>query len=224
MILWDSFETKFENPTQPASNGGSIATKWNRLESLPTFMLPSLRHGARGHLINQIAQRVGSRRGASNPWELLGSLPRRGHPEIFRDFFLRNFSGPRGGIESLRVLGPVTAWGLSGRFFFADQQFRPAFWNVVCVRQSRRSNEASPFKDLQRALAIRGPRDRAFTSNIFSHVRAAAPGASQSSAGSHGRPRGSVAQIFANFRKLFLASEAQKMPRNSGWGGWVGAT
>ncbi len=44
-------------------------------------------------------------------------------------------------------------------------------------------------------------------------------GASQSSAGSPGRPRGSATQIFASFEKLFLVRDAsEKLPRNSGWG------
>jgi hypothetical protein len=122
MILWDSFKKKFGKSPELASNRSGIATKWNRLESLLTLMLPS-RRGPRGHLINQIVQRVGSGRGASNPSRLVEPLPHRGHPEIFRDSFSGKFSGGWGGIKSLGALGPVTARGATRRFFLAGQNF-----------------------------------------------------------------------------------------------------
>ena len=60
---------------------------------------------------------------------------------------------------------------------------------------------------------------------IFFRTRVPRPrGASQNSTRSPGRPRGSATQIFASFEKLFLVRDAsEKLPRNSGWGGWVGA-
>jgi hypothetical protein len=73
-------------------------------------------------------------------------------------------------------------------------------WLAAAVRSTSASNRAGD------AIIFRCPRTPG--------------GASQSSARSCGRPRGSVAQIFANFRKLFLVSwAAEKLPRNSPRGG-----
>jgi hypothetical protein len=69
------------------------------------------------------------------------------------------------------------------------------------------------------SAATGGNGDR-FEPNIFPARDRGPWGAVKSPGASRLRPRGSGAQFFANFRKLFLVDEnRKKTPRNSGWGG-----
>ena len=183
-------------------------------------------------------------RGASSPWRLLGWLPHRSHPADFRLFCARNFRGG-GGHQKSAALGPVTAWVSRADFFSWSQTFEYASRNQTfqthatarsrrqsqrlqglgdapaCGWQGNNRNCSIYFRDQDRpprgvvkclGSSDRGPVGpqrtffREIPENFFSR-------GSFAFAGHHTRvcPR------------TLLGSRAKKLPRNSGWGGWVGA-
>ena len=169
MILRDSFGTKFGNPPGSASNRGSIATKWNRLESLPTLTLPSLT-ARRARRPRQPDRSTRSSRGASNPWSTLGALPHRGHREIFRDSFFGKFSGGWGASKVCGLRGRLPHGVPRADFFWRGQTF-DYFLEIKDFKRRPRSPSgsiASLFNGLRPACVRHRQHGRVGEANIFS--------------------------------------------------------
>ncbi len=198
------------------------------------------RRGAQAHLVIRSQRR--QYRGASNPWRLLGSLPHRAHPEIFRPFLRQEFPRGRGASNLWGLRGRVTAWVSRADFFCWSKTFEYFSRNQTFkrTRPRARGGSVNDHKDLAGASAS-GRRGNKRDCSIYFLRAGSAPGGGSnlydlSIAGPVGPQRTFFREIpedfFSRGALAFAGQQTQrlrsvrrarrsreKLPRNSGWGG-----
>jgi len=136
-----------------------------------------------------------------------------------------NFQGGGGPSKVCEFQGRLPHGVPRADFFWRGQTF-DYFLEIKDFKRRPRSpsgSSASLFNGLRPASALHQQHCRVGEANIFPTRPRLPGGASQSSAGSYGRPRGRRTRFSAKFRKLFLPPRSRKKRREI-QGGGVGRT
>ena len=124
----------------------------------------------------------------------------------------RTTSGPGGPSKVCEFWGRLPHGVPRADFFWRGQTF-DYFLEIKDFKRRPRSpsgSSASLFNGLRPASALHQQHCRVGEANIFPTRPRLPGGASQSSAGSYGRPRGRRTRFSAKFRKLFLPPRSRK--------------